>query len=130
MRRVSKKTAARTAECRDFRKQLIQAVGRCEVCGHDPARWLINGRILWHLECHEIARGPLRQKALDKPYAVLVVCFRCHDDKVSDKSEWPESRQLAALKKSRPGDFDLASYNQLVGRSPTRISEEDVSQWL
>ena len=75
---------------------------------------------------HEIARGPLRQKALDKEYATLVVCGFCHE-LVGDKSQWPEARQLAVLKRSRPDDFDLAAYNALVNpRAPNRIAIEEV----
>lgn len=125
MRRMSKKTAARAAECRSFRQQLVREVGRCEICGHDPNR-VRPGCVSWRLHVHEICRGVHRQKALDKRYATVVVCLPCHDA-LDDTAEWPESRQLAALKRSRPGDYDLAAYNALVGYGPGRITEADVA---
>ena len=79
---------------------------------------------------HEIARGPVRNRALDKLYAVLVVCGVCHD-KVGDKSQWPEARQLAVLKARRPHDYDLVAYNLLVNeRAPMRIEPWEVEEWL
>ena len=128
MRSQSRKAKARAAETRDFRRELILEVGRCELCGHDPARFG-NGAISWILACHEIARGNSRQDALDKPYAILVVCRYCHSEHLGNKGEWPQARQLAALKRSRPRDYDLAAFNELVGRGPNRITEKDVEQW-
>ena len=124
MRRASKKTAARIAECADFRAQLKREVGHCELCGHDP-HWVRPGSIAWALHTHEIARGPNRQKALDKRFALLVLCYRCHMERIHGNEEWPESRQLAVLKRSRPSDYDLAAYNTLVGRGPNRITETE-----
>jgi len=128
MRRVSKKTQARIDECRELRQQLVREVDRCEVCGHDP-KWARPGRIAWSLACHEIANGPLRQKALDKRYALLVTCWRCNSERLTDKKEWPEARQLARLKRSRPQDYDLVAYNKLVGYGPNRVTEEEVRTW-
>jgi len=131
MRRVSKKTAARIAECREFRAELVREVGHCELCGHDPS--LVNrlrqGRIAWALHVHEIARGPHRMKALDKRFALLVVCYLCHEYRLSSRAELPEARQLAALLTSRPHDFDLPAFNALVGYGPRRITEEEVDAW-
>jgi len=126
MRRVSKKTAARIAECRDFRQQLVRETGHCEICKHDPSR-VRPGGIVWALHVHEIARGQHRQKALDKRFALLVCCYLCHVERLDSRAEWPEARQLAALKRSRPRDYDLAAYNELVGYGPERITEEEVS---
>ena len=125
MKPFSKKRAARNADCREFRRSLIAEVGHCELCGHDPRR-VRPGNIAWALAVHEIARGCHRHKALDQRYAVLVVCWRCHEERLSSRAEWPEARQLAALKRSRPGDYDLAAYNALVGRGPERVTEEEV----
>jgi hypothetical protein len=72
----------------------------------------------------------LRQEALDKPYAVLVTCAGCNCESMTDRSEWPESRQLSILKKSRPADYDLVAYNFLVNpNAPERITEEEVKKW-
>lgn len=79
--------------------------------------------------CHEIACGPHRQKALDKPFAILVLCWFCNGEVVTDKARWPEARQLAVLKRKSPGDYDLAAYNLLRARNPNRITETDVDKW-
>lgn len=79
--------------------------------------------------CHEIACGPHRQKALDKPFALLVLCWGCNEYAVTAKREWPEARQLAVLRARRPKDYDLPAYNALVGYGPDRITEEDVGKW-
>ncbi len=128
MRRISKNKARRDAECRPFREQLKREVGHCEICGHDPTRvkW---GDIAWRLGVHEIARGPFRDRAQDKPYAVLVVCYRCHTERLSSAAEWPKARQLAALRRSRPEHHDLKAFNSLIDWGPDRISEEDVTAW-
>lgn len=127
MRRQSAKFRARKREAKPFRDALKARVGRCEVCFHDPRR-VRSGFIAWNLSVHEIANGANRQKALDKAYAVLVVCPLCHE-KLGGKGEYPESRQLAMLRRSRPGDYDLAAYNRLVCRAETYITTEDVDAW-
>lgn len=128
MRHQSKKTAARDRACRDFRRQLVKEVGQCELCGHDGL--LSNrGGIAWTLCCHEIARGSSRQLALDKRFAILVLCFHCHILRIHSSDEkWPETRQLAVLKRSRPQDFDPAAYNKLKGYRRFRITEKDVDE--
>ena len=106
---------------------MIAAAGSCEICGHSPARphigkpWEVS-----QLCCHEIANGPLRQKALDQPFALLVLCWWCNGYVVTDKKLWPEARQLGVLRAKRPNDYDLTAYNALVGYGPDRITEEDV----
>ena len=126
MRRISKKTAARASECREFRRALVAEVGRCEVCGHDPQR---PGGIRWKLVCHEILNGPLRQRCLDKRHSLIVACWLCNSDVLTDKAAWPEARQLAALLKSRPDDYDLRAHNLLANPSaPYRITERDVEE--
>ena len=77
---------------------------------------------------HEIANGPDRQKALDKPYATLVLCWRCNCEEVEDKQRWPQARQLSRLRARRPLDYDLAAFNRLVNpNAPRRITEEEVA---
>ena len=135
LRRVSKKRRAREREAKPVRDQLIAEVGRCEVCGHDP-RHVRSGYIAWRLgcqelACHEIANGPLRQKALDKRFALLVVCWLCNSEELTDRKRWPEARQLAWLKSSRPQDYNLAEYVRLkYPNSPGAITEEEVEEWL
>lgn len=100
------------------------------ICGARPG--VRNGRIpqLNQLCCHEIANGPDRQKALDKPYAILVLCWHCNGSEVEDKSKWPQDRQLAVLKACSPEDFDLVAFNLLVNpRAPLRITHEEIDRW-
>ena len=118
MRRVSPKRAKRNREAKPVRDQLLREVDRCDICG--DARPLCE---------HEIARGADRDKALDKRYAMLVLCWRCHNLRVHGNEDWPEARQLAALKRARRGDHDLAAYHKLVGYGPNRLTEEEVSRW-
>lgn len=80
--------------------------------------------------CHEIANGPDRFAALDKPFAILVLCWFCNGHEVEDRAKWPESRQLAVLKRCSPGSYDLAKYLELTNpRAPKRITEEEVDIW-
>ena len=120
MRRMSKKYAARVEECREFRRKLIKRRGSCDTCGREAGPGEHP-----YLECHEIARGPLRYRALDLAYAILVVCRACHAE--IHRASWTETEQLQVLKLSCPDDYDLAAYNNLVNPdAPNRITEEEV----
>lgn len=114
LRPISKKRAKRLAEVREFREAFRRRVHVCEGCCVK----------YWHCcAVHEIARGCDRQKALDKPYAILLLCDPgCHQTVGS----WPRAKQLALLKLRRPADFDLAGYNALVGR---QVSAEEVESY-
>lgn len=128
MRRYSPKRRQRNDAARSVREGLIAAHAKCMICGRSPKR---PHRDKPH-ECsqlcvHEIANGPNRCKALDKPYACLVLCWWCNGAVVTDKGVWPESRQLALLRRCTPGNFDLAAYNQLINpRAPNRITLAEV----
>lgn len=98
----------------------------CEACGASPRRPHAGPVDISRLCVHEIARGPLREKALDKAYAVLVVCWHCNG-LMHDRTAWPEPAQLRLLRNSRPHDYDLVAYNALVNeRAPNRITEDEV----
>ena len=130
LRRISKKTAARARACKPFRTRLIREVGRCEICGHDPRR-VRPGCIAWELGVHEILNGPLRQACLDKSHSILVCCWRCNSDVLTDKAAWPEARQLAVILKRRPDQYDLVAHNFLANpRAPKRILQTEVGAWL
>ncbi len=127
MRRISKKMQKRIDEVADFRRDLIATVGQCEICNYIPGR---HWRWPPGLVCHEISRGPLRQKSLDKSFAILILCIACHED-LDDRKEWPDARQLAALKRSRPEDFSLQAFNLLVNpNAPNRVMPSEVDIWL
>ena len=124
-----KKPSQRDQEIAEFRRNFVLEIGRCEICGHDPSR-AKKGFLGWALAPHEIARGVHRQKALDKRFALLCVCWRCHHTRIHNgKEHWPEERQLAVLKRSRPEDFDLPAYCKLKNRAETAITEEDVAKY-
>ena len=103
--------------------------GECWICEHSPKHpWRDKPRELSQLCVHEVANGPLRQKALDKAFATLVLCWFCNSYVVTNKKVWPEARQLALLLDRAPEDFDLAAYNALVNpRAPNRITLEEVN---
>lgn len=76
---------------------------------------------------HEIANGQHREKALDKPYATLVLCWHCNGEVVTDKKTWPQARQLARLLTIDPANYDLHAFNYLVSpRATNRISQDAV----
>jgi len=126
LRYESKKTTDRKAECQDFRAALVAEVGHCEMCGHDP-RKTRPGMIAWELCCHEIANGANRQKCLDKRFGLLVLCWPCNSEEATNKAIWPEARQLALLKRSRPKDYNLPMYmREFHPRAPFAITEEEV----
>lgn len=128
LRRSSSKNDDRRAKAKPVREAMIAKAGRCMICGARPGAR--NGRMpeLNRLCVHEIANGPLRQKALDKPFACLVLCWHCNGTAVENKAEWPVARQLALLKERSPEDYDLMAFNLLVNeRAPNRWAPEDVA---
>lgn len=121
----------REAEAKPFRQKLVADVGECENCGCSPSNKQGKMADLVRLAVHEIASGTHRQKALDKPYAVLVLCWQCNSGPFQDRSEWSESRQLALLARSRPKDFDLTAYLELTSpRAMRRIEIGEVLDWM
>lgn len=121
----------REAEAKPFRDKLVADVGECENCGCSPTNRQGRMSDLVRLAVHEIASGTHRQKALDKPFAVLVLCWQCNSGPFQDRSEWPESKQLALLARRRPKDFDLAAYLELTSpNAPRRIEIHEVLQWF
>ena len=121
MRRISNKRRNRQAEAKPFRDALVASVGHCERCHKTPKQGV-------RLCVHEISNGPLRQKSLDQPYAVLVLCWGCNG-LATDKGRWSEAAQLRCLLESRPDHYDLVAYNYLVRpNAPDRITQDDVDQ--
>lgn len=119
MRHMSNLRRRRFNKANEFRKELIASAGKCEACGTRR-----------NLCCHEIAGGPDRQKALDQAYALLVLCYPCNQ-LMENRSIWPQARQLALLKVSRPEQYDLVAFNFLVNpRAPNRITADEVVAYL
>ena len=120
MRTKSQKRAKREREAKPVREALRAEVSRCEICGKTGGR----------RDVHEISRGAHRQAALDKRFALLLVCRSCHNDLGSAES-WPESRQLAILATRREIDFDLPAYLELTRPgAPRRIEMADIMKWI
>jgi len=121
----------REAEAKPFRDKLVADVGECENCACSPTNRQGRMSDLVRLAVHEIASGTHRQKALDKPFAVLVLCWQCNSGPFQDRSEWPESKQLALLARRRPKDFDLAAYLELTSpNAPRRIEIHEVLSFM
>lgn len=110
----AKRTAKRKRDTHDMRWQLCVEVGKCEVCGVK--------KVAYRLCCHEIARGVSRLAALDKRYAILVVCAGCHEQVQNE----PLVRQLARLYLSRQADLDCVKFNRLRRRGPDAITTAEV----
>lgn len=120
MKAKSAKLRNREAEALPVRLALIERIGRCECCGK---RFPPN-----MLACHEVAGGQWRQKALDQPYALLVVCqVKCHAI-VQDE---PKERQLARQYLSDAGRYDLEAFWRLRCRRevPTQ-AEVDAEMFI
>jgi len=127
----STKRRHRESEAKPFRDSLVLNVGECENCACSPSNKQGRMADLVRLAVHEIASGTHRQKALDKPYAVLVLCWECNSGPFQDRAQWPESRQLALLARSRPKDFDLTAYLELTSpRAMRRIEIGEVLGWM
>ena len=120
MKRMSDKTRSRYNEAKPIRDRLRESVNRCEACGRQNCL----------LDVHEISRGIHRQKALDKLFALLLVCRDCHDE-MGSAAKWPEARQLALLAEKRLKDWDLEAYLEMTNpRAPNRIGIDEVIEHL
>lgn len=106
-------------------ESMAEDSGQCELCRYDPTR----ERHGLALVRHHIMRGPLRQKSTGKRFATLILCRKCHMERIHGNENWPEARQLALLKRVRPGDYDLSAYNAIKGYGPERIAEADIAKW-
>lgn len=110
--------------------KLVADVGECEHCGRSPGSHTRMPELA-KLSVHEIASGVHRQKALDKPYAVLVLCWQCNSGPFQNRAEWPEARQLALLARRRSKDFDLTAYLELTSpQAMRRITIEEVLEFM
>lgn len=120
MRKVSEQRRRRNLESKPVRDKLRE-LGHCEICGTTTGL----------CDVHEICRGGYRALALDKPFALLLVCRSCHDEKLSSAAEWPEARQLSVLARSRPNDFSLAEYLTLTSpKAPKRIEIHEILAFM
>lgn len=119
MRQISDRRRKLEAAAKPVRDEL-RALGHCEICGCSRS----------HLDVHEICRGSHRQSALDKPFALLLVCRKCHEE-LGSAAAWPEAKQLAYLAKSRGHQFNLQAYLELTSpRAARRITIEEVLSFM
>lgn len=81
----------------------------------------------WRLECHHIARGNHRAKALDEPAAWFQACQGldggCHSDVIDG---CPVVVQLAAKLIGDPEHYDRERVNQLRSRAKSAITSAEV----
>lgn len=117
---VSAKRRKLMAEVKPFRDKYLASKFLCEACLKKRSQ-----------EVHEICRGPHREKALDKEYAVLALCRTCHEA-MGSHCEWPVSKQLALKVLRSPAMFGLNFdvVNELRGYSATEFTADDVFNHL
>jgi len=80
-------------------------------------------------DVHEIASGPARRNAIGERACLLHLC-RDHHDQMDDYSIWPIDRQLALKKWSDPEGYSRTRVNEIRGRDPEAITDEEVDRWL
>lgn len=126
MNHLSPKRRQRESEARPVREQLVIDVGGCEWCCR-PDRSFYPSITL---QVHELANGALRQEALDKPYAILVLCDDCHGTLHRMAKDDAQRAGLAILMRSRHEDYSLSSFLKLLcPNAPKRITDEEVELW-
>ena len=109
-------------EVRPLRQSLVEAAGRCMSCR-------VSGRHA-RLDCHEILSGPLRDKTLSEPCSLLVLCWNCNSNEMTDKAKWPIARQLALLQERDPDNYDLVRFNWLRNPdAPRFVTQDEVDEF-
>jgi hypothetical protein len=88
----------------------------------------VNPQWSW-LETHEIARGPVRQRALGVPATWLRLC-NIHHDEVDNLLIWPIAKQLALKFIFDRKYYDRVAVNLLRGRDPDAVSEAEVQAYV
>lgn len=117
MRRQSQKRQKLCDEMGPLREAFKIRFHTCWRCLQNPSS-----------DCHEITRGPYREKALRVPALWMALCRGCHD-KMGDTRVWPIERQLALKLIRDPLGFDLEAVQQVLER-PTPIVLADVVVYL
>lgn len=131
LRRQSKKNRQRAAQVRGMRQRLVNEIGQCMACGYssrNPNPAFPIG--LSKLCCHEMLRGSYRQKVLDEPAALLVLCVRCNCHEFTDAGKWPIPRQLCLQQNRAPDWYDLRRFNELKSQfAPQAITQAEVDAY-
>lgn len=109
-------------EVKPLRQELISAAGRCMACRVSASHA--------RLDCHEILNGPLRDKTLGEACSLLVLCWICNSNEMTDKNKWPIARQLALLQERDPDSYDLTRFNWLRNpNAPRFVTQDEVDQF-
>jgi hypothetical protein len=121
MRRVSLKHQPLVDAGNANAAQLIAECNGCEWCS----------RHYGDLQCHEIANGnALRRKARVTRFAVLCLCSECHTELHQTRKPAQVLMGLAILWHSRPGDYSLPKFIELVcPHAPRRYLPYEVELW-
>lgn len=120
----------RAAEAKPIRQALIKEQGRCMICGVGPGNTNSLMAAQRELCCHEILNGGLRQKTLDEPCSLLVLCWNCNSNEVVAKGTWPVPKQLAVLQHRAPQHYDLVRFNWLRNpNAPKYVEQHEVDFW-
>ena len=89
---------------------------RCWLC-QSPGDWR-------GLQVHHVARGCHRGKAREELCCLIRTCAGCHENLLDSM---PVSRQLALVLIHNPLGYSRVRVNELRGRAPDSISEQDVA---
>lgn len=115
MRRFTPKRAEHNRMVKPIRDEYRECHPRCEVPWCEERA----------TELHEISRGPARAKSLNVEAALLHLCRECH----WKMGALPVAAQLA-LKKLAGSGYDRQRVNELRGRQPDAITEQEVDEWI
>lgn len=117
LRRVSKKRAALMRKVGPERRELKERVGECMYCRKalDPER----------LDAHEVANGAAREKCMEEPLLVIVLCRPCHDD----VQGWQPARQIGLHFKWLI-ERGCKRFCELNGLADTAVVPDDVITFL
>lgn len=115
MRLISKKTAALKRETNPARAAYVKEMRRCAVFPHLPA-----------IECHEIAGGSDRVKALREPACWLPVSREGHGVAQHET----KAKQLARKLVVDPSRFSLTKFNAVYTGKEYPVLMEKVAQHL
>ena len=128
MKCKSKKRTKLERDNRDWRTELIETIGCCQLpdcIGEWPKNLCV----------HEIACGTAgRNLSFARRCACLVVCSYCNSHRLTDYSLWPVGRQAALqclllADQAAPEDI-LLEINVCRGRSANSINWGDVAKFL
>jgi hypothetical protein len=80
------------------------------------------------VDCHEICRGPARERCLREPRLWLALCRPCHDA-MDDYSQWPLARQIACRILWELGQTVWVC-NEVRGRPQTALTVDEILVFL